>query len=122
HGVNTNSEGTTENYCPSPHPSPANAASGSVLLYLVAILTILGVLGAAMLSLSVTSKETLLSANAANRAHYLAESALRIAQRQYCDDGEIPSPLTLQFLSGETATVTTLPDDAGFSVTATAHP
>lgn len=84
-------------------------------------MTIFGVLGAAMLALSTTSQESIFSANATNRARFLAESGLRIAQAHYCAEGELITPLTITLLSGEQVLIETLPADAGFSALATAH-
>ena len=65
---------------------------GGALISMVAVMVILGVLGVSIISLTNTTEHSHLSANAGNRAYYLAESGLRYAQQIHCDlyaiDGE----------------------------------
>lgn len=99
---------------------PVSATRGSVLLYLIAVMTIVGVLAAAMLKLSVTSRETLFSANSMNQAQFLAESGLRIAQSRYCAEGELQTPLTITLDLGKVEIVEQ--GETHFRATATAFP
>src|SRR5690625_1545883 len=96
---------------------PVSATRGSVLLYLIAVMTIVGVLAAAMLKLSVTSRETLFSANSMNQAQFLADSGLRIAQSRYCSEGELETPVTITLTSGEEVRIES--DETHFRATAT---
>lgn len=90
---------------------------GSVLVYLVLVMLILGILGAAMIRLSVSSTETMLMANSITRAQFLAEAGLRYAQAVYCDDPEVwDTPGTLTLLSGE---IVVIDKPGDFVVTAT---
>ncbi len=54
-------------------------SSGSVLVYLVVLILIFGILGAAMVSLFTTSSTSSATRNDARRAFYMAESAVRYA-------------------------------------------
>jgi len=104
------------------HLHPDSANRGSVLLYLIAVMTIVGVLAAGMLKLSMTSRETLFSANSMNQAQFLAESGLRIAQSRYCAEGELATPLTITLLSGEEVLIEKNGAETHFNAIATAFP
>lgn len=90
-------------------------------MYLIMVMLVFGILGAAMMTLSVTSKETMLSANSINQAHFLAESGLRYAQATSCHEEDFEVPRTLLFPSGE-AFINTVGGGTHFSVMSTFAP
>lgn len=58
---------------------------GGVLISVIAVMLIIGVLGAAVITFTHSSEHSFLSANAGSRAYYLADSGLRYAQQIHCD-------------------------------------
>lgn len=54
---------------------------------MTALMLLLGVMGASIISLTQSSEHSYLSANSQARAYYLAESGLRYAQHIYCEEG-----------------------------------
>lgn len=65
---------------------------GATLISMIAVMLIVGVMGATVVTFTHTTEHSHLSANANSRAYYLAESGLRYAQKVHCEifalDGE----------------------------------
>jgi hypothetical protein len=83
---------------------------GAVLLTVVFVLIIVGLVGAAIYSLTYTSTYTQMTAQNATRAYYIAESGVRIVAAEYNQAAEANKNQTLESLHNETLT---LPDNDG---------
>lgn len=105
------------------HSSPQHSGllKGGALLTLLGVMLVFSILGASLVDLTSTSQSTHLSANAASRAYYLAESGLQYAQKVHREEGWLHGrQRTLQFQGGEFVTVTRL--DGVFWAVSTANP
>ena len=79
---------------------------GSVLIALIVTVVILSALGAAMVSLTSTSMFSLVGANSAARAYFLAESGYRYAESEYLNaGGQTAKDNTLEALHDQTYTL-----------------
>ncbi|RLD67134.1 MAG: hypothetical protein DRI98_12875, partial [Bacteroidetes bacterium] len=84
-------------------------SQGAVLLTVVFVLIIIGLVGSAIYSLTFTSTYTQMNAQNATRAHYIAESGVRIVAAEYNQAAEANKNTTLESLHNETLT---LPDNS----------
>ena len=80
------------------------------MLTVVFVLIIIGLVGSAIYSLTYTSTYTQMSAQNATRAHYIAESGVRIVAAEYNQAAAANKNTTLESLHNETLT---LPDNNG---------
>lgn len=82
--------------------------NGALLLGLIATIMILGVLGAAMLSLTTSSSFSQISSNFSTRAYYLAEGGMRYTASQFHSaSGEAAKDTVLQTLHNSDLTLST---------------
>ena len=91
-------------------PGKIENSRGAVLLTVVFVLIIIGLVGSAIYSLTYTSTYTQMNAQNATRAHYIAESGVRIVAAEYNQAAEADKNATLESLHNETLT---LPDNNG---------
>jgi hypothetical protein len=80
-------------------------AQGAVMLTVVFILIIIGLVGSAIYSLTYTSTFTQTTAQNATRAHYIAESGVRIVAAEYNQAAEANKNTILESLHNETLTL-----------------
>lgn len=87
-----------------------NNSNGAVMLTVIFVIIIIGLVGAAIYSLTFTSTYTQLNAQNATRARYIAESGVRIVAAEYNSTDAPNKNTTLESLHNETLT---LPDNNG---------
>ncbi len=83
-----------------------SARKGAALVSVVGTIVVVGVVGASVVSLTSSSTQSHLTANAGSRAYYLAESGLNFAQTAYQNEGwQHGRERTLSLEGGETVDI-----------------